>query len=551
MAIGLDLLKPGLEEEETVRFGEYLIPFVDCLLAEPPDPEEAKPDWNTATIGLVGAALLALVLRANGILDEERYGRALEGGRRRALLFLEKGHDGQGVFFEGPDYGSATVHYLSPLAFALARCGDRELVEHPGLARLVEGMAYEIVPGTGRLNPLNDCCGDSVNVSWLSLVAAGQGSGLAQWVWQRVQGVSGQGGAPEVLDWSDAVVRYLMYYDPTVEPVAPGEAGLARGKHFENRGLVDVRSGWGPDDALVSVLCDVYPAGGHRQADRNQFAFHALGESFAIDSGYGLEPLPDTTEVLRRGAMGEAHNLPLVHGRMQERGEVEGDGIVRLDVDGRWAYIESEAGHSYGPDWTFRRRIVALPGPDQDLGCLVVADRLRFTLLEPWPMMTWLLHTAAGNSVKLQRDRLTLIGARRGNCCDVQIATPWPGRWREEEFLDHPRLRYDWFYNSLDCLVVLVPYASGESPPHLEATGTAVGCGLEISLGEVSYTVLSAADGEEVSLGQTSTDAELALVGTRSGRVDRCMLSSGTRLLFAGEALVREAETTPYSASLP
>jgi len=300
MAIGLDLLGPSLEEEEVARFGEYLVPFVDRILEDPPDPQEEKPDWNIAAIGLVGAALLALVLRARGILDQERFARALEGGRRRALLFLEKGHDGQGAFFEGPAYGSATVHYLAPLAFALARGDDRELVEHPGLARLVEGMAYEIIPGTGGLNPLNDC-GDAVNVSWMSLVAAEQQSGLAQWTWQRVQGVAIDEEIPDGFDWTDVVVRYLLYYDPSVEPVAPEVAGLPRVKQFENRGLVDVRGGWEEEDFFLSFICDVFPAGGHRQADRNHFALHALGESFAVDSGYAIEHLPDTTEVLRLG----------------------------------------------------------------------------------------------------------------------------------------------------------------------------------------------------------------------------------------------------------
>ena len=548
MAIGLDLLRPVLEEDEIARFGEYLVPFVDYILTEPPDPEEEKPDWNIAAIGLVGAALLALVLRANNILDEERFSRALEGGRRRSLLFLEKGHDGQGAFFEGPAYGSATVHYLSPLAFALARCGDRELVEHPGLARLVEGMAHEIIPGTGGLNPLNDC-GDTVNVSWMSLVAAEHKSGLAQWVWQRVQGVAAADKVREEFDWSDLAVRYLLYYDPSVEPAAPEVTGLPRVVHFENRGLVDQRGGWEREDFFLSFVCDVFPAGGHRQADRNQFALHALGESFAIDSGYALEQLPDTTEVLRLGALGEAHNLPLVNGEMQRRGKVSQDGIRRVEFGEPASYIEAEAGESHGAAQRFTRRVVCLPGEDGAPAGLLVADWLTWDIGESRQLLSWLLHTQAGNRAELDRDRFTIIGSRRENRCLVQMVTPWPGRWQEETFFDHPRLRYDWFWNRLLCLVALVPYRAGEEPPEIEIQGTSAGCALSATIGGRRYTIISAAPNGTVSFDGVETDAEFALVRRREEQIEGHILAAGTRLSADEQTLVEEDGSVEFTAA--
>ena len=345
LAIGLDLLGPSLDDDEATNIGTYLVPFVDAILDDPPDPEEQRLDWNIALIAYVGTAMLAVVLHRLGVLDDKGCRRSVDAGRHRARLFLDKGHDGDGAFFEGPAYGSASIDYLCPLAYALARDGDRELVEHDGLARIAEGLAYELVPGTGRLNPLNDC-GDSVNVGWLTLVAAEQSNGLAQWVWQRVMGFDGTYGlaletARHRLQ-SAHVPRLLIYLDANVKPTAPDEAGCQRVRHFRNRGLVDVRSGWAVDDFLLSFLCDVFPAGGHRQADRGQFSLHALGESFAIDSGYGLEPLADTTEVLRLGALGEAHNLALVHGNMQQRGAGDGDGLITTRIDGRIGYLEAE-----------------------------------------------------------------------------------------------------------------------------------------------------------------------------------------------------------------
>ena len=548
-ALGLDLLRPSLSDDDARQFGSYVLPFVDFLLNDPPDPKGEKPEHNIACIGMFGLGTLALVLSAFGILDEDRLGRALELAKWRGRLFLEKGHDGEGAFYEGPAYGSATLHHLAPLAYALARCGDRELAEHPGWGLFTEGLAHEMIPATGRLNTLNDC-NDRLNVSWLTFVAVEQRSGLAQWIWQQVDRQSSDGTAPQSPReaWSGAVTRYLLYYDPEIAPTPPEQVGLPGAKRFHNRGLVDIRSGWESDDTFLSFICDVSTAGGHRQADRNHFSFHALGEAFAIDSGYGLERLPDTTEVLRLGALGEAHNLPLVHGEMQRRGAVSSDGIRRAEFDGRLPYIESEAGESYPSAERFTRRVVCLPDDDGSLSCLLIADRMTLTSSER-PMLSWLLHTHQENGVELTRDRLTLIGGREGNRCDVQIATPWPGRWKQEAFLDHPRLRYDWFWNPLLCLVVLAPYYEGDSPPEIRVEGSAAGCGLSIAVGARTYTALSAAPEQALDFDGVQTDGELALVASKGGQVESHLLSAGTRLSALGNDFVNSPTSVDFVAN--
>ena len=530
LAIGLDLLRPSLADDEATAFGTYLVPFVDAILDDPPDPDEQRVDWNIALIGYAGTAMLAMVLQRLGVLDDDRYRRSVGAGRHRARLFLDRGHDGDGAFFEGPAYGSASVHYLCPLAYALARNGDRELVEHEGLARIAEGLAYELVPGTGRLNPLNDC-GDSVDVGWLTLVAAEQGNGLAQWVWQRVMGFDSTDG-PALQTGrhgleSAQVPRMLTFLDAGVKPTAPHDAGCGRVRHFRNRGLVDVRSGWAVDDFLLSFLCDVYPAGGHRQADRGQFSLHALGESFAIDSGYGLEPLPDTTEVLRLGALGEAHNLPLVHGCMQQRGAGDGDGLVHARLEGRVGYLEAELGASYATGWRFRRRVVVLPDADGQPAWIAIVDRAHFELSEPRPMLSWLLHTDAGNEVELVRDTATITGGRRGNRCRVDFATTWPGRWRLETFFGHPRLRYDWFQSSLLCVATLIPYREGEPPPTVKRTGDATGCGVVVDVGGRQTTIAAANADQRVRVGDVETDGEMAVVEHRGSDVSAHLLAGG------------------------
>jgi len=537
LALGLDLLGPSLSAEEVAQFGSYVVPFVDYLLADPPDPEGKKPDWNIACIGLTGLGLLALVLRSQGVLDAGRFSRALDLSRRRALLFLEKGHDGDGAFYEGPGYGNATLARILRLVYALAVCGDRELVSHDAWVRIAEGHTHELIPGTGRPNLLNDC-NDQFDISWMPLIAAEHRNGLVQWTWQKINGVLDR--PPEdPIDpaWAGDAIHYLMFHDPGLEPVPPGESGLPQKMHFRNRGLVDIRSGWEPDDFFLSFLCDVFPAGGHRQADRNQFSLHALGESFAIDSGYSLEALPDTTEVLRLGATGEAHNLPLVHGEMQRRGRVSADGIRRLSLDIPTPYIESDAGESYPSATRFTRRCLCLPSAQGDPACLVVADLLTFDIQER-PLLSWLLHTHEDNGVELSRDRLTLTGGRKGNRCEVQMVTPWPGRWRQETFAGHPRLRYDWFWSPLLCLVAFVPYRRGTAPPVIESEGTPDGCALSCCVDDSTYTVLAAAPGRTATYNRCETDAELALVCSRGKDVQSSLLAGGSQLSVAERRLV-------------
>ena len=546
LALGMDLLHSELTDAERGEIGVYCLPFIDYLLENPPDPEETRPDWNMAAIGLIGLGLLGLVLRNYGVLDDSRFDRALEAGKRRCLLFLDKGHDGHGAFYEGPAYGSATLQFLAPFALSLAVCGDRDLVDHGGWARIAEGLAYELIPATGRPNPLNDC-GDQFHIEWLSLVAAQQNNGLAQWLWKCIDKPPGDGGywRPPDAFWSDTVNRYLLYMDPSVEPVHPGALNLPAAKHFRNRGLVDVRSGWRPDDFFLSFLCDVFPAGGHRQADRNHFALHALGESFACDSGYALERLPDTTEVLRLGALGEAHSLPLVMGEMQRRGPAPNDGIVRADIHGAFPYVEGEAGDSYGCAKRFVRRTLCLPDSSGAPAAVIVVDRLDFEMPDR-PILSWLLHTARDNGIELGRDRFTIVGGKRGNRCDVQIATPWPGRWKEEIFHDHPRLRYDWFWSPLFCVVALVPYRAGAAPPEIDAVGDASGCAVRIRGDVVADTVITAAPDSAFAFEGIETDAEFAHVRISDDGVDACRVASGSRLVVQGDVVVSESQAVGY-----
>ena len=153
-------------------------------------------------------------------------------------------------------------------------------------------------------------------------------------------------------------------------------------------------------------------------------------------------------------------------------------------------------------------------------------------------MLSWLLHTHQENALDLERDKLTIRGRRVGNRCDVHIITPWPGRWKAEPFFDHPRLRYDWFFGSLFCIVAILPYRESEKPPEVSTEGNDNGCGFTISQNGFSDTILTAAQGKSIEFQDFKTDAEFAHVRIEEGRVRTHRLVAGTELTRSGKRLI-------------
>lgn len=75
--------------------------------------------------------------------------------------------------------------------------------------------------------------------------------------------------------WYGAAFKYLLWSDPTIEPLPPGPE-LPRGRHFEGMGWVAMRTGWDPDATYSIFTCgDFYY--GHRHRDINSFVIYKRG----------------------------------------------------------------------------------------------------------------------------------------------------------------------------------------------------------------------------------------------------------------------------------
>lgn len=187
---------------------------------------------------------------------------------------------------------------------------------------------------------------------------------LLRWAWER----SGRPSSGSV----DQAPLLLVVFDDSVRASSPEELGLSPSVAFPRAGQVVFRSGWGPDDLYVLLLCEhgkaagwartrfgdfVDGAAGHEHPDPGAFMLVYRGETLALDSGYlGWE---EHTRV--NGP--QNHNILLVDGL--------GPQTYRLEV----------------PHFTIKGTTITLTRPEQEGGYVPALDGMAYLtasdLVEP------------------------------------------------------------------------------------------------------------------------------------------------------------------------
>ncbi len=553
ITLSLELLHDILSEDQRRRLDRYFVRIVDYLLEKRQTsckgPDFPNPASNFPAIGYSGLGALALAL--GDVLSSERREVAVEYAEKRTMVFLEKCHDGDGAPWEGAGYCSATLSSILPFALSMAARGQRHLIDHAGWGKVASGTLSEMIPATGTINPLNDANDEHHSTSWLfaisslqkesSPAAAAACGALAR----KMMRLDTQSPRFAPLDaTSHATAHCLIFYDPAAPTALPQGNRAPRCRYFRGRGLVDIRTGWERDDYFVSFICDGSEPQGHAQADRGHFAFHALGESFAIDSGYAMEKIEGSTEVIRWGGTGGAHNLPLINGQMQQMGARAHTRMLHVELD-EWAqYASCQAPDAYTNVTEFMRRIVFVPPADGATGYLVVADRVVTEGISG-AVLSWLLHTGAKNAIEiLSPTAVRLTGHRRGAHCDIHIAADWFGRWKQEQWLDHPRLRFDIQKTAASPILLMLPFAPDVDAPRVELSmGDDSGLGLTIDWGEFrDIIVQTSGRGDEsdkaaFSMAGVELEGDFAMVRIRDGRVVRFFGAGIRKLAYDREPL--------------
>lgn len=236
-----------------------------------------------------------------------------------------------------------------------------------------------------------------------------------------------------------------FYHPVGMQPSGPVESGVPLVQVYPRRGLVNLRTGWGPDDLMFSFSSGPFFPTTHGQSDENSFHLYAFGEWFARDTG-GRS---------RAAYTAEAHNAVLIDGRGQasSSGSNGVDGrLVAFGDHPAYTYLLGDAKSAYDRNThggsgvrvgRADRHVLYVKAQDatDDQGPLpyfILYDDIQHHYGES--NYTWLMHTGEGNGVSLNltatRDQpglqaVSVAGARgHGSLnCSSSAGTSLQWRW--------------------------------------------------------------------------------------------------------------------------
>ncbi|MCE0497198.1 MAG: heparinase II/III-family protein [Methylacidiphilales bacterium] len=254
--------------------------------------------------------------------------------------YLRFGVDAQGGAIEGPSYFGYGSGFTPYFVEAMRAGKGEDLYVTTNYNRFVHWLPMEMLPGGKRVNNIEDS-DYGMSTPEVALYALDRESdrALARYLWEQLfkGGVSPQF-LPAAILWAPEKV-------PAAE-IAARVAKLPDWGWAGGRSVVVSRTGWGPDDAYMSVHAQHYTAIRHDHADKGQFTFYAYGDDLVIDSGYGNDADP------AKSTSGYAHNQVMVDGHPELQGGF----------------------HAQTDGWI----VNSLHEPLVDLTCADVADAYRF-----------------------------------------------------------------------------------------------------------------------------------------------------------------------------
>ena len=321
LAIFYDLLYDHLSETERAEVREYMIdPYIaylyDYMSKLPESPQyPGILGHNFALIGNSSAALMVLAMygeTGRGTEQEQAWLDTFIGGIKR---YLDIGIGVDGGAMEGAGYTSACLYYLTFPAEALRRAGGESLFEHERLRKVWDYYLYEALPGGNYFGNVNDAFYHA-HTCFFPLYARIYERPELTWLWEHVTGHrtdpsdiygDGRNAAQPMLNY------IILWHALAPEAMTPEQVDKPLSARFSRRGMVLARSGWGPDDCLLSFICGGDPEYGHRQYDAGHFSLYRGQSALAGDSGYGGKNTEDHNGVLFDG---KGQQLKCAEGRI-------------------------------------------------------------------------------------------------------------------------------------------------------------------------------------------------------------------------------------------
>ena len=490
-----------------------------------------------------------------------------------------------GASLAGVMYGDFTLSWEVDLFEAMRRNMGVDFGKHPCVREIVNWLPTELIPGKGlRANNRDDSTYDG------SIDGLARATPFLAWVMTRYRTTSTMrryadyvsqysfdrfSFADDTAYWllsrgtewqKHAGCREAMWLNdaysgaPPLKALPPLELPLSH--FFRGHDLANFRTGgWdGPMDqwSLFSLISGPFTMAEHDQTDKGSFTFYALGEDFAIDSGYAQgDARSDSTA---------AHNYLLVDGKGQigpwgssafSRGHFLGDSMDSAHADLKSCYVHYCQWPTWDParPWPMKRadRYVAYLKYANHAPVAVIADAMdRDGASHTYQ---WLLHTQVGNTIAFSGSGATIAGKHTGARLDVHLAATAPCRlsqdtWKPTEGDAHPRLIAETVAVNPGFLAVLAPETRDEAHPLQVTTTSGDGFRAATVIGATGRDLTVCTDGGSCTVGDIQTDAALAVVRLNAkGDIYAWTVYDATSLICRGKTLWRTTRPVGMRAS--
>lgn len=547
LALAWDWLYPGLNDTEralllstiTVLGTEHFIHSLTAWWGTVSTGSNFTGN-NGASVGMAGLATIGDLPFADLWLAR---------GRQLVSSYFQEGFDATGAGSEGVLYGNYGMRIPTYFGAALDGAGLPNPLLHPKIRSHPRWVAYEVLPGGGALNPLNDARYTELNPTHMLWASShGADPDLAGWIWRNVSDrVTGGVGVAEP-------VAALLWHREPHDGFVPSDI-LALSKQFRGRGLMHVRSGWEAGDLMASFESRHNDWGEaiHQNQDVNSFTMYSHGARFVIDSGYAnyLEQLLLGQDVeAARSSETEAHNYIEVDGRSQD---FFGKGRLHAAVSGSWIDVAGgDARPAYMANQPKRanRWFVHLRSPDGGPGAIALADDFEQGL-GPHEYRSY-FQTEPGNIVEtavhdVPNEQYGTVRAPNGARMFMSVVAAHPIESAVDTFTadyeaigTHPRLSITANAGRFQALTTLTPLGPDEWEPvaSIPATnGVATRRGGDLLLMRTEDGVAHAAG--------LHSDAELTVV-----RGDDSYMIAGGSLLGSSERVLVEVHGGPATVAV-
>ena len=373
-------------------------------------------NWNAMGMSALGHTSLAI--QGETLAPTNHW---LHTAKRLAEEYFNNAIGRDGGFMEGPAYFYYGVNQLVVFAAALAHSSEYDLFATTNLRRLPDYFCYCVAPWGGEHDPIG-YCGPKIarDMHALAVLREHVPGKPIEWLWRASYG-------SDPYNWLDVQYYQLLWYRPQPEAAEPG---LPLARHFRDRGMVKMRTGWDPDALAASFEAEWARPAAHDQADRGSFTINGYGGRWAVDAGGRDTPDSGSTR---------AHNLVTVDGKGQALfyQNSNTDAFItdycHLPGMATTAAADLTNAYCYGRSWYLvrkdindfrhvRRRFTMIRGHAQAPPYFIVTDDIdKDGLAHDY---TWHLHTFG-----MSEAELTSSG-------ELAVTKNWPA---EESYLVHPK----------------------------------------------------------------------------------------------------------------